>query len=50
MKKESRNYENVGKRIYDNIEIPAELNEVVNRAIASKSKEEVQTMAEKKAT
>ena len=48
MKKESRNYENVGKRIYDNIEIPAELNEVVNRAIASKSKEEVQRIAEKK--
>ena len=37
-----------GKKVYENIEIPVELGEVVNRAIASRSKEDVLKMAEKR--
>lgn len=36
-----------GKKIYDSIEIPKELSEVVNRAIASKDKEEIRMNYEK---
>ncbi len=37
-----------GKKAYDNIEIPEELSEVVNRAIASRSKEEIRQNSKKK--
>lgn len=37
-----------GKKIYDSIEIPDELSDVVNRAIASKNKEEIRMKSRKK--
>lgn len=37
-----------GKKEYDNIEIPGELSEVVNRAIASQNKEEIRRKSRKK--
>ena len=37
-----------GKKAYDNIEIPEELSEVVNRAIASQKKEEIREKIRKK--
>lgn len=37
-----------GKKAYDNIEIPKELSEVVNRAIASQNKEEIRKKSRKK--
>lgn len=37
-----------GKKVYDNIEIPKELSEVVNRAIASQNKEEIREKSRKK--
>ena len=37
-----------GKKAYDNIEIPRELSEVVNRAIASQNKEEIREKSRKK--
>lgn len=41
---EDRKFNEMGKKEYDRIEIPAELNKVVNRAIASRSKEEIRKM------
>lgn len=40
-----KEFGDMGKKVYDDIEIPAELNDVVNRAIASRKKEDVQRMA-----
>lgn len=37
-----------GKKAYDNIEIPKELSEVVNRAIASQNKEQIREKSRKK--